>query len=146
MLKIIPYSNKNLEQYLNLVSKLWHDIEKREILETINDHKEKLGYIILAVVDKKVVGFINSRIRNDYVEGSESAKTGYIEGIFVINEYRKQNIAKKMFQHLVKYYKTLNILYIGSDYLIRNKTSREFHKAIGFKEVSINRHYIFRSK
>ena len=146
MIKAIPYSENFLKQYLEIVPKLWDDVEVRELLEIVEEHQNEDGYVILALDDDKVVGFLNSTIHQDYVEGSDDKQTGYVEGIYVLETYRKQNVAKLMFEHLLEYYKQRNIKSIGSDAFVDNLLSDKFHKAIGFKEVSINRHYIYKIK
>ncbi len=42
-------------------------------------------------------------MRTDYVEGTESSPVGYLEGIFVKEEYRKNGYAKELLFACVKY-------------------------------------------
>ena len=44
----------------------------------------------LKYVDGKAIGFAQCQLRHDYVEGTDSSPVGYLEGIFVEAEYRKQ--------------------------------------------------------
>ncbi len=142
MINIIKYEDKYLQGYKETIKILWDDIEDREILEIIDEHKNKEHKIFLAVNKEEVVGFLNTSIRNDYVEGSDSSRTGYIEGIFVKKAFRKQEIGVKLLNESYKYFKSINITEVGSDAFIDNVVSDNFHKAVGFKEVSINRHYL----
>ena len=102
--------------------------------------------IFLATNNDRTVGFINISIHNDYVEGSNSNRTGYIEGIFVLEDYRKQEVAKSLLEKAFTYFKGVNVTEVGSDALIDNAISRSFHKRVGFKEVSRNIHYIYNFK
>lgn len=40
--------------------------------------------------------FAQCGLRHDYVEGRGSSPVGYLEGIFVEKEYRKQGCAKEL--------------------------------------------------
>ena len=144
MIKIEPYNERHLNDYLSIVPLLWNDVEVREIIRIIEQHKTEDGHILLAFDKDQLIGFLNSTIRTDYVEGSEADKTGYVEGIFVKETNRKQKIGKQLFEALVTYYKAKNITSIGSDAFVDNIKSDQFHKAIGFNEVSVNRHYVYK--
>ena len=40
-------------------------------------------------------GFAQCGLRFDYVEGTDSSPVGYLEGIFVLEEYKKRGYAKE---------------------------------------------------
>lgn len=44
----------------------------------------------------KEEGFAQCQLRHDYVEGTDSSPVGYLEGIFVKQEHRKQGYAKEL--------------------------------------------------
>jgi aminoglycoside 6'-N-acetyltransferase I len=144
MITVLPYSDSYEKKYKNIVRLLWNDVTESDLQTMVDMHKRGKEYILLAIVQEEVVGFLNSSIRSDYVEGSDEEQTGYIEGIFVLEEYRKQSVATKLLDQLVIYYKERHISSIGSDAFVDNQLSDYFHKALGFKEVSINRHYILK--
>lgn len=144
MIIITKYENKYKDDYYNIVKLLWEDVTKKEINKIIDEHHSRKSYILLAVLDDQVVGFLNSSIRSDYVEGSDDEKTGYIEGIFIKEKFRQNKIAVKLLNHLISYYRSINIFTIGSDAFVDNQLSDLFHKAVGFEEVSINRHYLYK--
>lgn len=145
-MKYTFYEDKYYEGYKKLVLLLWPDIELEEIDMLINEHKTTKDRIILVLNDNNPIGFINSSVRTDYVEGQDEGPVGYIEGIFVLKEYRKQNIAKTLVEEAIKYFKTLNIKEIASDSEMDNEASYHFHKAIGFPEPTLIRHYIKKIK
>lgn len=41
----------------------------------------------------KPAGFAQCQLRRDYVEGAQSSPVGYLEGIFVAENYRKKDMA-----------------------------------------------------
>jgi aminoglycoside 6'-N-acetyltransferase I len=145
-MKIIKYDDKYLKQYKAIIKMLWDDIEISEITSLTNNHNQGKEFIFLAIDENDVIGFLNTSIRVDYVEGSNSDETGYIEGIFVKEEYRKQQVAKKMLEEALKYFQTKNITEVGSDTHVDNLLSSKFHRKVGFKEVEVNRHYILKIK
>ena len=88
------------------------------------------------------VGFINLSLRYECISGASSSPVGYVEGIFVKEQYRKQGIAKKLIDAGEKWAKSNGCKEIGSDAELQNKTSRAFHKKLGFKESDILVHFI----
>ena len=52
------------------------------------------------MVDGCAVGFAQCGLRRDYVEGTDSSPVGYLEGIFIKEEYRKgYKIGTKVIRH-----------------------------------------------
>lgn len=139
---IVDLEKKYEKGYQKLIKKLWNDIEENEIKDIIQYHYLGKEKIFVKVHNDKVIAFVNTSIRNDYVEGSDSSKVGYIEGIYVSEKYRRMKIARELINTCVVYFKEIGVTQIGSDTELENKQSQNFHKAIGFKEVSTIKHYI----
>ena len=80
-----------------LAIQMWesHTIEEltQEFYEYIS--KEN-GTIFLAMVGGYAVGFAQCGLRRDYVEGTDSSPVGYLEGIFIEEEYRKRGLAREL--------------------------------------------------
>jgi aminoglycoside 6'-N-acetyltransferase I len=83
-----------------------------------------------------VAGFIHIVIRNDFVEGADSGKTAYLEGIFVKPAYKNKGIATLLFSHGEQWAKSSGLKQLASDTEIRNEISQRFHKKIEFDEVN----------
>jgi aminoglycoside 6'-N-acetyltransferase I len=137
MNSIIEAKEEHLEDFLEMASALWEEDysgdELRKIFQEIfYSQKNK---ILLYFFDKNPAGFIYLSIRNDYVEGSNSSPTGYVEGIYVKPEYRKMGIARKLFAEGEKWIKENGCKQIGSDAYINNNLSYDFHTSVGFKEA-----------
>ena len=64
-----------------------------EFVETLND---KQSAFFIKYINDLPVGFAQCGLRTDYVEGTESSPVGYLEGIFVKEEYRKNGYAKEL--------------------------------------------------
>ena len=141
---IIELGKEHIIEYKELIKCLWNDIEENDISTIINEHMMGKTKIFVFVEDQKLVGFMNLSIRNDYVEGSTSNGVGYLEGIYVSEHYRRNQIAYRLVQHAITYFKMLGLSEFGSDTNVENEMSQIFHKAIGFHEVSTIKHYIMK--
>jgi len=137
---IIPVSQENEKAWADLCFALWPDTHTPDsfIQERRNGGFENE---FLFSVSDEAVAFISLSLRHDYVEGTDSSPVGYLEGIYIKPEYRKQGIARR----LVEFGKTWSIdkgcTEFASDCLIENDDSRKFHKKVGFKEVNVCVHF-----
>lgn len=141
---IVEYEKKYKDGYVNLLKLLWNDIKDIDIHEIITNHELKKDKIFLEVREDLVIGFINLSVRSDYVEGCTSLGTGYIEGVYVCEPYRRNQIAYNLVNHGISFFKNMGLSEIGSDTELENTMSQIFHKMIGFKEVSTCVHYIMK--
>jgi len=105
---------------------------KDEMYEIFNADNQ----VIYVIDNQGVIGFINGSIRVDYVEGSSQSPTGYIEGIFIEEEFRKKGLAKELVDKVATWAKTKGCKELASDVEDFNHTSVAFHKAIGLEEVN----------
>lgn len=82
------------------------------------------------------VGFAQCTLRRDYVEGCESSPIGYLEGIFVREDYRKKDIGRQLVQSCEEWSKLKGCIDFASDCEINNIGSFYFHKKVGFTEAN----------
>ena len=54
------------------------------------------GAVFLAREDGADVGFAQCGLRRDYVEGTHTSPVGYLEGVFVQEEYRGRGVATRL--------------------------------------------------
>ena len=87
-------------------------------------------------VDDKAIGFSQCQLRNDYVEGTETSPVGYLEGIFIAQEYRHCGYAKELLGECEKWAKGKNCSEFASDCELDNENSLNFHIAMGFEETN----------
>ena len=139
---IIEYKKEHFNAYKKLVKELWNDITDEDISEITNEHLSGKEFIFLYERDGKIIGFINTSIRNDYVPGSTADGVAYIEGIYVCEAYRRNQVAIQLVDHAIEFFKERGFTELGSDTEIENEVSQFWHKAIGFKEVERCVHYI----
>lgn len=88
---------KDLAAIAQMAVILWdsHSVEEMigEFGNIVNSEKV---HVFLKYIQDIPVGFAQCGLRHDYVEGTGSSPVGYLEGIFVKEEYRKQGYAKEL--------------------------------------------------
>jgi aminoglycoside 6'-N-acetyltransferase I len=143
-IRYLDFESKDFEQLVKMSQKLWLDFEEQELESLLKEiTKLKKNKILMAKNSEgKNVGFSIFSIRTDYVEGADKSPTGYLEGIYVEPEYRKNGIAKEFLQIGEKWCKEKGCTQIGSDTWLANKQSREFHRKIGFWEEDELVHFL----
>lgn len=134
---IVKAENSNLDEAATLALKLWPDNSwehlKAEFELLLKSEKDTL---YLAIVEGAYVGFIHMSLRGDYVEGSNSSPVGYVEGIYVEENFRNRGISKRLIEAGEQWSKSLGCSQIASDTELDNHGSQEFHKKIGFREAN----------
>lgn len=120
-----------------MAMKIWEDNNLYDLVKEFEEFADDPNMAsFIKYVDDKPVGFANVSIRYDYVEGCETSPVGYLEGIFVEDEYRKNNYARDLVKACETWVKDKRIKEFASDCTLTNKDSLAFHLAIGFEEVN----------
>lgn len=134
---------ENIDELINLAKFVYlnsSNVElKAEFQQLIED---KNSQIYLWIESNNLVGFAQFQIRYDYVEGIKRSPCGYLEGVFVKEEYRKKGIARALVEKGEEWSQNMNCYGFASDCEIDNHQSLLFHERIGFKEVSRNIHFV----
>ena len=110
-------------------------------LEELTGEFEKLisqddAVCFLAYAGDTAVGFAQCQLRHDYVEGTDSSPVGYLEGIFVREDYRHQGYAKKLLSACEAWAREQGCTEFASDCELTNTDSLKFHLSVGFEEVN----------
>jgi len=120
-----------------LAVKLWESHTIEQLAEEFRNYIGKSDCVlVLAVLDDRPVGFAQCGLRNDYVEGTDTSPVGYLEGIFVEEDYRKNGLAKEMLDVCQKWAKEQGCTEFASDCELVNEDSLKFHLRMGFKEAN----------
>ena len=133
------YKAKVTDSYIvaQLAIKLWehHDISSlhKEFIDIINN---KNNAVYLYVIDNKPIGFAQCSLRFDYVEGTSSTPVGYLEGIYIDEEYRRNGYAKALVQACEQFSKENGAKEFASDCELNNLESLQLHLKLGFIEVN----------
>lgn len=133
------YKAKVTDAYIvaQLANKLWshNDVTKlhKEFIDIINN---KNNAVFLYLINEKPIAFAQCSIRYDYVEGTSSTPVGYLEGIFVEKEYRRNGYARQLIEACEQFAKANNAKEFASDCELNNLESLQLHLKLGFMEVN----------
>ena len=128
---------KDLPILAELACRLWPD-------HTVEEMHTEFGEIIakpdaaffLADTNETPIGFAQCQLRYDYVEGTEASPVGYLEGIYVAEEYRKQGVARDLLSACESWAKDKGCTEFASDCELSNVQSLQFHLTVGFEEAN----------
>lgn len=120
-----------------LAIQMWEDASIEELAEGFVDViNSPEGVVFLGEVDGQKIGFAQCQLRHDYVEGTETSPVGYLEGIFIEQNYRKQGYAKQLLAACEKWAKEQGCTEFASDCELDNTESLKFHLSLGFEEAN----------
>ena len=81
------------------------------------------------------VGFAQCGLRRDYVEGTHTSPVGYLEGVFVQEEYRGRGVATALLRACEAWAGEKGCAEFASDCGLDNAASAVFHLRAGFAEA-----------
>lgn len=117
--------------------KMWNDNTLEGLIQEFEEvvHSDEAVIFILSIKDK-LIGFAQCQLRHDYVEGTASSPVGYLEGIFVEEEYRNKGYSKELLKKCEEWAGNKGCVEFASDCELNNKTSLAFHLRMGFAEAN----------
>ena len=128
---------KDLHILSELACQLWPDHAVEEMCSELADMIAKPdAAFFLAYSEETTVGFAQCQLRYDYVEGTDSSPVGYLEGIYVAEEYRKQGVARELLAACQTWAKEKGCTEFASDCELDNVQSLQFHLNVGFEEAN----------
>lgn len=120
-----------------LAVQMWDEHSIQELAEDLADIMAKEDARFFIKYEQEVpVGFAQCQLRHDYVEGTDSSPVGYLEGIFVREEFRHRGYAKELLRECEKWAREKGCREFASDCELVNEDSRRFHMAMGFCEAN----------
>lgn len=117
-----------------LAAQLWEKHSQNELeheFEELMDNPDAACFIKYDGNDS--IGFAQCQLRRDYVEGTSSSPVGYLEGIFILEGYRKHGYARELLAACEDWTVGKGCTEFASDCEIDNDISLKFHLAMGFK-------------
>ena len=106
--------------------------------------KDPEAAVFAAMQAGRVIGFAECRLRHDYVEGTSTSSVGYLEGIYVEEQYRRQGVAQALLGACEEWARSKGCTEFASDCELENEDSLKFHLSLGFEEA--DRIICFRKK
>jgi aminoglycoside 6'-N-acetyltransferase I len=121
--------------YCRLRNQFWpmgETVCEREAVEILGD--VRWGVFVARIDSGAVVGFLEVCLRG-YAEGAESSPVGYLEGLYLDAEYRRQGIGAALVRAGEQWAWSRGCREMASDAQIDNAVSIEMHKHMGYREV-----------
>lgn len=135
-IRIEQLSYSHLSVIAAMSVKLWDDCDLQEELEQwknlIDSPKD---FCALALVKDQYAGFIHVSVRSEYVEGVDHDKVAYLEGIYVEETFRHQQVGSSLLAASEAWARSLGLSQMASDTDLENTGSQQFHLTSGFREV-----------
>lgn len=128
---------KDLSVLAALACRLWprHGVAEMEAEYAEMMAREDAAFF-LAYHQEEAIGFAQCQLRDDYVEGTASSPVGYLEGIYVAEEYRQQGLARELLAACENWAKAKGCTEFASDCELDNVQSLQFHLKLGFEEAN----------
>ncbi|HHU29620.1 MAG: GNAT family N-acetyltransferase [Bacillota bacterium] len=83
--------------------------------------------------DGKTIAFISGEIRKNFLPVSKIKEVGYISAAYVLPEYRRQGIMKKLEGVLLEHFKKHGLAYAELNVLAENFLGKKTWQSLGYK-------------
>lgn len=136
-MNIRELGSSDIPKLVKLRNQLWpscYEEHANELRSYLNGRSSHIKKIFVAGSQGELVGFIELNIRS-YAEGSSNNAVPYVEGWFVEERFRKNNIGKSLMQRAELWASENAYTELASDVEMDNIHSQEVHKRLGFLEV-----------
>jgi aminoglycoside 6'-N-acetyltransferase I len=136
-LEYIRAESSHAETISVLASLLYGNDSYSELLEEFKKAVRNDNQAIFICINGQLdIGFAEFSLRHDYVEGTQFHPVGYVEAIFVREQYRNRGIARNLIRLGEQWAKEKGCRQMASDCELSNKSSLDFHLKCGFSEAN----------
>ena len=143
-IQVVSANKGDFDELLTMSRRLWKNTPEDQIIKDLHTTLEAKNAEILIARQEEVAGFITVSIRTEYVEGCTSSPVGYIEAIYIKDQFRLEGIARSLVQAGEDWARQKGCTEMGSDTWLWNKEAQAFHLSVGYKEEDTLVHYIKR--
>ena len=124
--------------WLALRQTLWPHCSSEEHLSEMSmfcASPERYAQFIAYAESGQAVGFSETAICTDYVNGTHSSPVAFLEGLYVVPEERRQGIGRDLVSAVERWALDVGCRELASDASIENQVSHTVHRALGFEET-----------
>lgn len=136
MIRVTRATAEDFTDWLALRNALWPHAaadSPTEIAALLADARQ--AAFIARDGEGRAAGFAEASIRHDYVNGCETSPVGFLEGIYVVEDTRRQGVARQLVTAVAAWSKDQGCRELASDAAIDNDPSHRMHEALGFSET-----------
>ena len=127
----------DLETLAKLAAMMWQNHSIHELIDEFSEIMTNgKSQCFLKYEHGLPIGFAQCQLRFDYVEGTRTSPVGYLEGIFVKEDYRNKGYGRELLSACEAWTKARGCHEFASDCEIENEKSFHFHKAMNSAEVN----------
>ena len=120
-----------------LAIRMWPHHTLKDLTADFEEIIAKEGAAVFLMTAGRIpMGFAQCQLRHDYVEGTQSSPVGYLEGIYISEDYRRQGCANKLLEKCQDWAGEQGCREFASDCEITNEASYRFHLKMGFAEAN----------
>jgi len=125
-----------LEDWIALRQALWPWSQAEHRMEVGDALKNPDAAAFLARDDGgTAIGFAEATLRRDYVNGCNTSPVGFLEGLYVKDDWRRRGVARALTQAVEAWTRTKGCSELASDAFLDNEGSHRMHGALGFEET-----------
>jgi len=133
---LAPPRGRDDRAWLALRIALWPEGSEADHLDGMADMLARGHYVRLAVTATGVaVGLVEAAKRVDYVNGTTTSPVAFLEGLYVVPEWRRRGVARTLVDSVVDWALQEDLSELASDSLIDNVAAHTAHRALGFEET-----------
>lgn len=137
MIEISEAQQTDLSAVVQMAGTLYREKDTEMLEQEFQDIlSSERDQTFVAKEKKQCIGFIHMALRFEYVEGAENSPVAYMEGIYVLLEFRLQHAAHQLVEAGKLWALEKGCTQIASDAELDNTVSHRFHQNTGFKEVN----------
>lgn len=134
-MNIIKATKEDAESVTNLALMLWPDHSLQELYDDFYKMFDDDNCALFLVSQNDTyIGFAQCQLRFDYVEGTNTSPVGYLEGIYILHDYRHMGVGRMLVTECERWSNTKGCLEFASDVEMGNLDSYYFHIKLGFRE------------
>jgi len=126
------------DDWASLRAALWPEADRAEHAREIRQQlqrPERSSAFVATDPNGVVVGFAEVALRVDAVNGADTSPVGFLEGLYVRPESRRQGVGRALVQAVEQWTRSLGCAELASDALLDNRASHAAHAAYGFEET-----------
>ena len=125
-----------LEDWVGLRLALWpgSQTEHRAEAEAALQNPDAAAFLVRDD-NGMAIGFADATLRRDYVNGCITSPVGFLEGLYVKEDWRRRGVARALIQAVEAWTRAKGCSELASDALLDNTASHRMHGALGFEET-----------